>query len=74
MNRHLGLGDIPGWDNHNHAGFADADLAILSRKMFADALQRRVDPGSLPRNLMVPLAERVLYKNAEKLYGFSVDA
>jgi hypothetical protein len=33
-----------------------------------------VDTGSLPKKLMVPLAERVLYKNAEKLYGFSVDA
>ena len=48
--------------------------AILSRKMLADALQRRVDTGSLPAKLMIPLAERVLYKNAEKLYGFSVDA
>ena len=48
--------------------------AILSRKMLADALQRRVDTGSLPRKLKFPLAERVLYKNAEKLYGFSVDA
>jgi predicted TIM-barrel fold metal-dependent hydrolase len=48
--------------------------AIMSRKMLADALQRRMDTGSLPKKLMIPLAERVLYKNAEKLYGFSVDA
>ena len=48
--------------------------AITSRKMLADALQRRVDSGSLPNKLMIPLAERILYKNAEKLYGMSIDA
>ena len=25
-NGNLPLGNIPGWDNHNHAGFADAGL------------------------------------------------
>ena len=48
--------------------------AITSCKMLADALQRRVDTGSLPKKLMIPLAERILYKNAEKLYGMSIDA
>jgi hypothetical protein len=51
-----------------------AGSAITSRKMLADALQRRVDSGSLPKKLMIPLAERILYKNAEKLYGISIDA
>ena len=46
---------------------------ITSRKMLADALQRRVDTGSLPERLRIPLAERILYKNAEKLYGMSID-
>jgi hypothetical protein len=101
-NGNLPWGNIPGWDNQNHAGFADEGLstsdgslrgfftqwswgtdgtvpeiftgsAVKSRRMLRDALQRRVDTGPLSEKLMVPLAERVLYKNAEKLYGFSVD-
>jgi hypothetical protein len=47
--------------------------AITSRRMLADALQRRVDTGSLPEKLRIPLAERILYKNAEKLFGMSID-
>jgi len=27
-NAKLALGDMPGWDNHNHAGFADAGLDL----------------------------------------------
>jgi predicted TIM-barrel fold metal-dependent hydrolase len=46
--------------------------AITTRKMLKDALQRRVDTGSLPEYLMIPLAERILYKNAEKLYGMRI--
>ena len=48
--------------------------AITSRRMLADALQQRVDTGSPPGKLTTPLAERILYKNAEKLYGMSIDA
>ncbi len=48
--------------------------AITSRRMLADALQQRVDIGSPPGKLTIPLAERILYKNAEKLYGMSIDA
>ena len=47
---------------------------ITSRRMLADALQRRVATGSLPEKLRIPLAERILYKNAEKLYGIGIDA
>lgn len=46
-----------------------AGAAILARQMLADGLQRRVDEGSLPARLLVPLAERILYRNAEALYG-----
>ncbi|HZL70087.1 MAG TPA: hypothetical protein VFC29_22465 [Candidatus Limnocylindrales bacterium] len=48
--------------------------AITSRRTLADALQRRVDTGSLPEKLTIPLAERILYKNAEKLSGMNIDA
>ena len=41
--------------------------------MLADALERRVSTVSLPEKPRIPLAERILYKNAEKLYHMGID-
>jgi len=61
------------WGTDGTAPEIFAGSAITTRRMLADALQRRVDSGSLAAKLLVPLAERLLYQNAEKLYGMPID-
>ena len=62
------------WGNESTVPEIFTGSAITSRRMLADALQQRVDIGSPPGKLTIPLAERILYKNREKLYGMSIDA
>lgn len=48
--------------------------AFLTRKMVEEAIRTRVKRGTLMPADATRLVERIMYKNAEKLYGMDVDA
>ena len=51
-------------------------MQVLVDEAGQDDLRRKgfINPvRNFPEKLRIPLAERILYKNAEKLFGMSID-